>query len=168
MIEGENMTGIEVVKDAISKLPIEIATGTVTKEGNTMTVADFLENNLAPYMNDKTPDDVIIFVNTRLKKYITEGKKVEVEPEYTTYQVQKPVITREETIIQVSKPTITFSEPEKVEEDLPMMIISPLSTVSSPPEVIMGILSFLGSTIVRGPGQKRLASLYARAGIADV
>ena len=118
------MTGIEVVKDAISKLPIEIATGTVTKEGNTMTVADFLENNLAPYMNDKTPDDVIIFVNTRLKKYITEGKKVEVEPEYTTYQVQKPVITREETIIQVSKPTITFSEPEKVEEETSPFVIT--------------------------------------------
>ena len=127
------MTGIEVVKDAISKLPIEIATGTVTKDGNVISVADFLENNLAPYMNDKTPEDVIIFVNTRLKKYITEAHKVdvEIEPEYTTYQVEKPVITREETIIQVEKPTITFSEPEKVEEETsPFVITSKIPKVT--------------------------------------
>ena len=118
------MSGIEVVKDAISKLPLEIATGTVTKDGNTITVAEFLEKNLAPYMDNKTPEDVVIFVNTRLRKYITEAKKVEVEPEYTTYQVQKPIITRDEMTISVNKPTITFSEPEKVEEETSPFVIT--------------------------------------------
>ena len=40
-----------------------------------------------------------------------------------------------------------------------------MPTVSKPPDVTIGILSFLGSTIVRGPGQKRSASLYASSGI---
>ena len=60
------MNGIDVVREAIAKLPLEIATGTVTKEGNTITVAEFLEKYLAPFMNNKTPEDAIIFVNTRL------------------------------------------------------------------------------------------------------
>ena len=62
MIEGENMTGIEAVKQAIAELPVEIVTGTVSREGNTLTVAEFLEQNVAPYMDGKTKDDVIIFV----------------------------------------------------------------------------------------------------------
>ena len=60
MIEGENMTGIEAVKQAIAELPVEIVTGTVSREGNTLTVAEFLEQNVAPYMDGKTKDDVII------------------------------------------------------------------------------------------------------------
>ena len=124
------MNGIEVVRQAIAMLPIEIATGTVSREGNTMTVAEFLENNLAPFMNDKTPEDVVIFVNTRLKKYITEGKKQEIEP-VQTIVVKKPVITREEIVINVNKPTISFAEPQEViEETNPFVITTKLPTIT--------------------------------------
>ncbi len=124
------MNGIDVVREAIAKLPLEIATGTVTKEGNTITVAEFLEKYLAPFMNNKTPEDVIIFVNTRLKQYITKAKIKEESNEYTTYKAQKPVITRDEMIIEVNKPTITFAEPEKVDEVTPYVITTKAPTIS--------------------------------------
>ena len=121
------MTGIEAVKQAIAELPIEIVTGTVSREGNTLTVAEFLEQNVAPYMDGKTKEDVMIFVNTRLKKYITEAPK----PEYTTIKVVKPVITHETRVIQVNKPTISFQEPEKVEEETdPFVITTKLPKIS--------------------------------------
>ena len=124
------MNGLDAVKQAIAELPIEIVTGTVSKEGNTLTVAEFLEKNVAPYMNGKTKDDVLIFVNTRLKKYITEAPKN--EEEYTTIQVVKPVITHEQRVIQVNKPVISFQEPEKVEEKQsdPFVITTKLPKIS--------------------------------------
>ena len=123
------MRGIEAVREAIAELPIEIVTGTVSREGNTLTVAEFLEKNVAPYMDNKTKDDVIIFVNTRLKNYITEAPKKEVE--YTTIKVVKPVITHETRVIQVNKPTISFQEPEKVEEETdPFVITTKLPKIS--------------------------------------
>lgn len=137
MIEGENMNGIDVVKQAIAMLPIEVATGTVSRNGETMTVAEFLENNLAPFMNDKTPQDVIIFVNTRLKKYITEGKKIETTPVDNAFEaaqtiiVKKPVITREEVVVRVNKPTINFAEPQEiVEETNPFVITTKIPTIN--------------------------------------
>jgi len=130
MIEGENMTGLEVVKQAIADLPIEIATGTVSREGTVITVAEFLEKNVAPYMDGKTKEDVLIFVNTRLKKYITEAPKNNLE--YTTIKVVKPVITHEQRVIQVNKPTISFSEPEVIEdkETDPFVITTKLPKIS--------------------------------------